>query len=304
MKPTPLLSTLTLALLAACGGGGDSGGTANVDETTAQALSASSAVVPAESGEATSALLGTTQAVVAAGQASETIDCAGGGTAVFSVTGASLAQVSNGRLDAGEVYSLTFTDCRGSAGAASLSGQATLTVVSADTSGTVADTRTQALTAVLPQRTLTLNGASRLSRSVSVNGSDTVTTDRWTSDGIELTSVRGSRTSSLTLSALDLTRTLTSRNGVIVSRSASGTHTLTAEWPNGRWSVTTATAGEVLYDANGVPTQGAWTITLPNNELAASAVPGTLTVTLDRGRDGSIDRTWVFTSSATGDAAP
>jgi hypothetical protein len=60
--------------------------------------------------------------------------------------------------------------------------------------------------------------------------------------------------------------------------------------------VTTATQGAVSYDANGVPTQGAWTVTLPHNRLGISVVPGTLTVTVDHGPDGSIDRTWVFTS--------
>ena len=32
------------------------------------------------------------------------------------------------------------------------------------------------------------------------------------------------------------------------------------------------------YDANGVPTQGDWTITLPNNRIVVGVVPGTLTV--------------------------
>lgn len=307
MKTTPHavpLAALLSALLAACGGGGDgAGGTATVDEASAQAMSASSAVIPAEGGAATATLLATTQAVVAGGQASQTVACAGGGSAVFTVTGGSLASVGNGQLDAGEVYSVGYTDCRGSAGAASLSGRATLTVVSADAAGTVVDTRTQGLGVVLPQRTLRLNGASRLSRSVVVNGSDTLTTERWTADAIELTSQRGTRSSVFTLSALDLTRSVSVSNGVVTGRSGSGTHTLSAQWPSGQWSITTATQGTVQFDANGVPTQGDWTITLPNNAIGVHVVPGTLTVTLDRGPDGTIDRTWVFTSAAAGAAA-
>jgi len=46
-----------------------------------------------------------------------------------------------------------------------------------------------------------------------------------------------------------------------------------------------------------VPTQGAWTITLPNNIIGVSVVPGTLTVTVDFGADGTIDRTYVFTTA-------
>lgn len=296
MKPILILSVLMLAVLAACGGGGDGGSTApSLDQGTAQTLSADSAVLPSDGTQATATLLATTQAVVAGGQASQTTACPGGGTAVFSVTGGSAGSVLNGRLDAGEVYRVTYTDCRGSAGAASLNGTATLTVVSADASSAVVDTTTQGLSVALPLRTLTLNGASRLSRSIVVNGSDSVTTDRWTSDGIELTSQRGARTSRFTLSALDLSRSVTFSNGVVSARTGSGTHTLTAELPNGSWSVTTATQGAVSYDADGVPTQGDWTITLPNNQLGIHLVPGTLTITLDRGRDGTIDRTWVFT---------
>jgi hypothetical protein len=60
---------------------------------------------------------------------------------------------------------------------------------------------------------------------------------------------------------------------------------------------------EPPLDANGVPTQGAWTITLPDDRLAVGVVPGTVTVTLDRGSDGTIDRTWVFGSGVLADEA-
>jgi len=81
------------------------------------------------------------------------------------------------------------------------------------------------------------------------------------------------------------------------ARSRSGTITIDAQLPNGSWTVTTATQGAVSYDANGVPTQGAWTITLPHNIIGISVVPGTLTVTVDWGADGTIDRTWTFTNA-------
>ncbi|MBX3604474.1 MAG: hypothetical protein KF788_04350 [Piscinibacter sp.] len=298
MKKTPLTpSVLLLTLLAACGGGGgDNAGADDVDQGTAQAMSANSAVIPAESGEAASALLSTAQVVVGGGTASQTYTCPGGGTAVFTATGGSLASLANGMLDAGEVYNLTYTDCRGSAGAASLDGRATLTVLAAGSGTTEVATSTQGITVTLPQRVLTLDGASTLSRSVSVNGADTTTTDRWTAAQIELTSQRAARSSRYTLSAVDLTRSITTTNGVISARTGSGTHTMSAALPNGSWSVTTATQGAVSYDANGMPTQGAWTVTLPHNRLGISVVPGTLTVTVDHGPDGTIDHTWIFTT--------
>lgn len=293
----PLAAALAL-LLSACGGGGSDAGAGEVSEGTAQAMSANSAVIPAEAGAAAATLLSTAQVVVAGGQASQAYACPGGGTALFTVTGGSLASVANGVLDAGEVYSLAYTDCRGSAGAASLSGTTTLTVLAAGSGGTEVATTTQGLTVTLPQRVLTLNGASTLARSVVVDGASTTTTDRWTATQIALTSQRNARSSRFTLSAVDLARSITVTNGVVSARSGSGTHTMNAVLPNASWSVTTATQGAVSYDANGVPTQGAWTVTLPHNRLGISVVPGTLTVTLDHGPDGSIDRTWVFTADA------
>ncbi|MFT3954054.1 MAG: hypothetical protein QM722_06565 [Piscinibacter sp.] len=115
---------------------------------------------------------------------------------------------------------------------------------------------------------------------------------------IDLSSVRAAGTSNYTLSAVDITRTVTSSNGVITGSSVNGTHTMRATLPNATWSITTATQGGVLYDANGVPTQGNWTVTLPNNRLLIGVVPGTLTVQADWGNDGDIDRTWTFTTSA------
>ena len=63
----------------------------------------------------------------------------------------------------------------------------------------------------------------------------------------------------------------------------------------GRGELTTPTA----YPA----TQGAWTITLPHNIIGISVVPGTLTVTVDWGADGTPDRTWTFTNAQVGSEA-
>jgi hypothetical protein len=288
-----------LTLLGACGGGGeDAGAPINaVSESTASAMSANSAVVPTEATEATAAVLVTTQALVAGGTASQTYACAGGGTATFTVSGGSLSSVTNGQLDAGEVYRVAFSGCRGSAGAATVDGAATLTVISAGNGSTEVTTDTQGITVALPLRTLTLDGASTLSRTVTTNGDTTTTTNHWTAAQIDLTSVRGARTSTYRLSAVDLIRTVTTTSGVVSASSSSGTHTMRADLPDGEWTITTATQGAVSYDTGGVPTQGNWTITLPNNRLVIGVVPGTLTVQADWGNDGDIDRSWTFSTS-------
>ena len=294
-----LASAVLAALLAACGGGdGNTNPDTSVSQDKAQAMSADSSAMATDGTDGAQALLSTTQAVVASGSASQTINCAGGGTASFSVVGPNLALLGNGQLDAGEVYSVTFNGCRGSAGAVALTGSATLTVVSASAALLAVNTATLNLEVEMPLRKLTYNGNSSLSQSVTTNGATTTTTRRWTSPRIEVRSVRNSgRTSTFTLSNVDLTRTFVQTSGVITARSVSGTHTLDAVLPNGSWSITTATQGAVSYDANGVPTQGAWTITLPNNIVGVSVVPGVLTVTVDFGADGSIDRTYVFSTA-------
>lgn len=296
----------TLALLAACGGGGEDAGAplGAVSESQAESMSANSAVLPADSVEGQATVLATTRAVVAGGSASQTFACAGGGTAVFTVTGGSVGTVTNGQLDAGEVYSLTYTDCRGAAGLAALTGTATLTVVAAAGGTTEVSTTTQNLQIALPLRTLTVNGSSALSEVEADDGAGVVTTThRWTSPAITVSSLRNARTSTFTLSNVDQTRVITTTNGTVSARTRSGTVTMNAQLPNGSWTITTATQGGVSFDANGVPTQGQWTITLPNNIIGISVVPGTLTVTADWGANGTIDRTWTFTGAGIGAAA-
>jgi hypothetical protein len=297
-RSTLLASAALAALLTACGGGDDTPPADNsVSQDKAQAMSADSSAMATDGTDGAQALMVTTQAVVASGSASQTINCAGGGSAVFTVTGGSLAQLTNGQFDAGEIYNVTFSNCRGSAGAVALTGSATLTVVSAGAGVLAINTATQNLQVALPLRTLTYNGSSSLSQTVTTSGATTTTVNRWTSPRIEVRSVRGGRTSTFTLSNVDLSRTFVQTGGAISARSAGGTYTLDAVLPNGSWSISVATQGAVNYDANGVPTQGAWTITLPNHIIGIHVVPGTLTVTVDIGADGSIDRTYVFSTT-------
>ncbi len=300
MRRTPILAPLTLALLCACGGGGDAGlPSFALDQATSLAMSANSSVIPGEGGAAVAVLLTTLISVVAGGQVSETFACAGGGSAVFSIAGGSLSGLINGLLDPGEIYRITFADCRAVAGGASISGTVTVGILGIDASSIEITTSTSGLSVALPQRTLSWSGESNFSRSVATSGATSVTSERWTATRIELTSLRGTRSSHYTLVDLDLARRISASAGVVSARSSHGTHTMSAELPGGaNWRVTTATLGDVLVDANGVPTQGAWTITLPNNRLAVGVVPGTVTVTLDRGPNGTIDRTWTFTTGA------
>lgn len=291
------LSTLAAAaLLAACGGGSDSEDTSITSET-AQSVSANSMVLSDDAASANAVALSTTQAVVAGGQASQTYACAGGGTALFTITGGTVGSVVNGQLDAGETYSLQYTDCRGAAGAASVNGTMTLVVTAAAADAVSVNTSTQALVVALPRRTVTMNGSSTLSQTVVTNGATVVTTHRWTSPQIAFTSLRNARSSSLTLSNVDISRSVTTSGGVVSGSSSTGGLTMALGGPNGAWTATITTQGAVSYDANGLPTQGTWQMTLPHNRIGLQVGAGTATITVDHGPDGTVDKTYTFSTN-------
>lgn len=299
MTPSPLRHAMRCAtvvaagLLSACGGNGESDTPQNgVGSETAQSVSANTLGLGHDTVNANVAVLRTAQAVVAAGQATTTIDCGGGGTARFTVSGGSL--LFNGVLDAGEHYSMLFDNCRVSAGADSLSGLMSIDVISASANEMTLQTSTQGVVVARPHRTLTLNGSSTISQSIVTNGTTVTTTNRWVSPQIALTSLHNANLSSLTLSNVDLTTTSTTVNGVPAGSTSSGTLTITVAWPGMSWSATIATQGTASYDVNGVATQGNWVMTLPHDRIGLVVAAGLATVTLDNGANGSIDQTFFF----------
>lgn len=285
------------ALLAACGGGGSDGADTSVTQETAQSATANALAVSEDGAEAQSETLKNAQAVVAGGQASQTIACAGGGTAVYTVTGGSLDSIADGQLDAGETYTLSFSACRGSAGAASVDGTTTLAVTAASGDALTVQTATTGLTVALPLRTLTWNGSSTLAATTTTSGATTTTAVRWTSAEIQLTSVRNARSSSFTLSDVDVQRSVAVTSGVVAGATGSTAMTLAAVLPNGTWKATIASQGSVSYDAAGLPVSGSWSIMLPHNAIGVTVSPGTATVTVDHGPDGTIDRTWTWSTT-------
>jgi hypothetical protein len=288
-----ITTLLASSLLAACGGGGDSNAEGPATSDTAQSVSGSSLMLGETTSAAHATALNATLAVVAAGQATQTIACAGGGSATFLVSGGTVPGMLNGVLDAGEHYAITFNQCRSSTGGSTVDGALTLDVVTATASTLVVNTSTQALTVVQPDRTLTLNGSSTLSRNVATNGSTVVTTERWQSPQISFVSSRNGRNTGLVISNVDLTRTVTTVNGAITGSTSSGSFTLALVGVGG-WTATFSTNGTASYDANGVPLQGSWLLVLPRDRIGLVIAAAIATVTVDHGLDGSIDRTYVF----------
>lgn len=304
------LSLLCAAALAACGGGGSSSDAADevLGADTATTYGANAALLSGDAATALDTSVLAAQSVVAmqatvaaAHEAAQrvsasavtnvTVDCAGGGTALLTITGGSASSVLNGQLDTGEVYTLAFMDCRGAAGAAVVNGALELTVLDA-TAGTLSvTTEATGLSVALPRGSASLNGITTRSVSSTTDGNGTTQlTSHFTSPSLALTTHYNGRTGNFTLSAADITRQATLSNGVLQGSSINGTHTLSATLPSGSPSYTVATQGSTTYDAAGLPTGGAWTITLPRVAVGLSIANALATITVDQGKDGTIDR--------------
>jgi hypothetical protein len=295
---TALLAVSLIGTLAACGGSpSDSQPSEPVSAQTAAAASANSAVIPAAAAGASTAVLATAEAAVASAGISIPFNCPGGGTAVYTVSGG--VMLANNRFDQGEVYSFTFLNC-GTAAGSTINGTMTLTVLSAAYTGSTltevtVNTSTNNLSVLgAAGNGITFDGTSTIARTVATVGTTTTTTTHWTSSGINLAVVRNNRSSSFTLSNVDLIRTVVVNNGVVTSVSCNGTVTLTAQTPNGSFTVT-FTAQGAIYDAGGTPTQGTWTITLANNSIVVTITGGMVEIKVDFGNDGSFDKTYPFT---------
>lgn len=309
------------ALLAACGGGGgDPGGSVNLDDVataaangtliasdastaldsgvlTAQAVIAAQAGVAAVGPDRSAALAAgrNGQAALAAVLINVPVVCTGGGTATVSLSGGTPAGLLNGQFDSGEVYAVAFTDCRSASGAAIVNGGLGLTVLAATATSTTLQITATQLAVALPRGTVTINGS--LTRRISTtggSGGSTTVASHDTATSLNVGTQFNARSGSFTLSALDITRQATWLAGVPQGSSLSGTHTLSATLPGGSFSHTVATQGSVSYGANGLPVSGAWALTLPGVFVGVTVATPVVTITIDEGRDGTIDRSFTI----------
>jgi hypothetical protein len=288
--------------LSACGGGGDAS-TASTNTTdsagTMDAASVSSSGNPDSSSatevsqEATTAAEATlvsTQAVVTAGPASQTVNCPGGGTAVYTVTGG----IDDSTLTTGEVYSLSFNQCKGSAGAVAVNGSATVTIDEASLNTVSATLAYNALTAKLTRSSLVLSGSATmgvaLERTFTQEGIAQTRTASFTADSLAVTRSTSARSTTYGLSAVDITQTTKTLADVVTSTSLSGTASFVATWPSKQYSATFQAQGDVSF-TDGQPTAGQWQVATPNTLITVVAANGTVTVAIDLGKDGVVDRT-------------
>ena len=311
--PSLIACAAAAAMLTACGGGGSdsSADAAAIDDATATAYAANATQIASDASSATDTAVETAQtmiglaAVASAGDdratalavpaATTTQSCPGGGTATLSITGGTPASVINGKLDAGEVYAVAFAACKDVTGASTLNGSMAMTVLAAsgDTSnGTLGLSLTFTdLSAALGQGSASLNGSVSRTVTVSTDASGVHLASHFVATGLTLATHYNTRNSSFTLSATDIQRSVTLVGGLPQSSTINGTHTLSATLPNGAFSYTVATIGSTSYSASGLPVSGGWTITLPQNLIGVAVANGQATITIDKGKDGTIDRT-------------
>jgi hypothetical protein len=313
------VSTLCAAVLAACGGGGSdaasSSSAASIDDATATTYAANATQIGSDTMDvADSAVLGA-QALIAAGVGVSSSDdratamgvdaqplvastrtCPGGGSATVSITGGTPETQVNGKLDTGEIYQVRFAACAGAARFATLDGTLAMTVESVagdSANGALSLSLTATnLSLTLPHGVAMLNGSTERQYSVSTDTDGTVhLSSHFTSPSLTLATHYNARASSFTLSNADIVRTATLVDGVLQSSTISSSHTLSATLPNASFSYTVATIGGATYAADGTPTGGQWTITLPQTIVGVTISGGMATITIDRGKDGTIDRT-------------
>jgi hypothetical protein len=295
--------------LTACGGGGSS------DEqqqplTQSEATAYAADGVQSSNGSASSAdaIFDTTQtvasaSVTAAAAASDRmhalgatgivdvqVPCDTSGTATVTISGSTVESQLNGHLDAGEHYNVSFAQCSGPLGVATLNGSVELDVTNVSTTAsgttTAANLAVNKLTLAYADGSVVLDGAASLSRVATA----TTTTSTFSASSISLASTYKSRSANFTISDAEITRVVTAAGSTLT-----GHHTLSGT-ANGRdFSIAVSTTGGVTYDAFGNPVAGQWTTKRGNATIVSVLANGIVILTDDEGSNGTIDATWTIT---------
>ena len=319
-----LASLIVGGLLAACGGGADE---ASVDEavssSTANDLAADTVVEGSEamaaidttvlaaeavvatqagatSGQSTHAAELATAAAPATGMAvaSVPVTCPGGGSAVLSISGGTAASVLNGQFDSGETYAIDFSDCRFQTGGAAVTGAAELAVDGLEGTQARLALTLEAVTVQLARGNVVLDGDAVWQGSQASDGTSTTVSTDLSISSLSLTSTFGARTASFALRDVAVTRVGLWVDGVLASSSMSGSYTIASSRTNNSFEATVTTVGNAQYGADGVPTSGAWRVDFTTWSLQMSVSGETVTLGIDLGQDGSIDKTYTSTRAS------
>jgi hypothetical protein len=309
-SPCRLAAALLALGLAACGGGSAPGADAlaiALPADTAQGYAADAATMPA----AAALGLGAATALLEVGLAGTStaggsVPCLGGGRVAWSATGASPALLSNGRLDAGEMFAVTFMACSGGPGEAVLDGSLTLTVNAYSDSAADLSLVARALTQTTPFARTSFDGSVRLQRStVLLAGGGRQQASLFTASALSLSSTRSGRQASYSLLALSWSESASyDANGTLTARTQSGLLDMVAASPRRPTATLHISAQSTLaLGSDGLVSTGTFSLTADRDRLAVNVSPTTVTVQLDVGNDGRIDFSWTLPRSTFFDAA-
>lgn len=309
-----LAPLLAAALLSACGGGGYDAGDNGQAQTVAQGYAADattmtvlSATQMDSAADVLEAALGAPATATADGRMQPqalslpggSASCAGGGTVSWSITGGTAQQQLNGQLDAGESYHLLFANCGVGGSDLVLDGGLKLDVTAVGNGNTDITLTAEALRGTTAQGSTTLNGSKRRQRTVvALQGGGRQVTAQLTSSGdLGLVSNLSGRTASYTLRSLNWTIVRTfDGNGLLTQRSHQGSLDLAVASPR-RPSATLqiSTQGTLTLGSDGLAAAGSFQVVTSDQRILCSYGSNSITLQLDIGNNGSIDRSWTLT---------
>jgi hypothetical protein len=300
------LTALAAATLAACGGGGDDNTNAQLSTEDAQGYAADAATMPVTAGNTFAAATKTLQSAVgstapASQTATTTVNCALGGTVSWVISGAPLDKLLNRQFDAGETYDITYSACATAITGVVLNGTSKIVVNAADASGFDLSSSATALTATTAQGRFVFDGNWRHQlRSTALAGGGTERVERFTTPLMTLASTVGARQARYELRNMDWTVTDTwNPNNQLVTRAHTGSLELFASTPR-RPSATlgVATIGTLVIGSDGLATSGGFSVTVGGSggadKWSMTYGATTVTIALDLGNDGTVDRTWTL----------
>lgn len=295
------------ALLAACGGGSTYGVEQALSSETAQGYAADSQAMPLAATTTVQVATLTLESALRGGgltpttpgpQSAVTATCSNGGSISFSISGGTPGQRLNGLLDAGETYSISFDNCGHLDDNGVLDGSLTLVVTAYSPSDADLTHAANALRLSNSQGRYTLQGSIREQRSSAATaGGGRRLTSRQTSSGLGLQSVVAGRNSSYELRSLDWTVVcVLDMSGLLVQRTHQGTLMLAASTPRRpNATLQVATQGTLVASDNGLyAAQGSFSLATNQDRIAVSYGATTVTLELDLGNNGSIDRRWTL----------
>lgn len=220
------------------------------------------------------------------------LPCAVAGQATLTLSGAPLAQLLNGQLDAGEVYDLHFDACQTAAGQPVFNGHLTLTVQAATSTGHTLTWTASGLSGTVPLGQVVLDGTATHASSDSLAGDGaTLRQSQLTAPSLALQSTYNSHGRRSTLSALSLTRSSRWVNGTVASAQLSGSTQVMLQRATGSDSFSLAIQGQVNVGSDGLPSTGEWLLVLPGSSVDLRLDGSSAVINVDQGKDGSVDRT-------------